>query len=62
VQPHLDQRKIFPETENIDECGSLGQDGRRPGGSGSAWMDQGLRTYLSFVAALRRVPQCGSNV
>jgi hypothetical protein len=34
-------------TERADGCGSLGQDGRRPGGSDSARMSQGLRTDLS---------------
>jgi len=31
-----------------------GAGGRRPGGTGSAWMNQGLRAYLSLAAALRR--------
>jgi hypothetical protein len=34
-------------TKPADGCGSLGQVGRRPGGSDSARMSQGLRTYLS---------------
>jgi len=40
-------------TERVDEVGAWGR-WWRPGGTGSAWMNQGSRADLSLAAELRR--------
>jgi len=57
VPPHLSYRKAPSVTRCARRLWEPGAGGRRPGGSGSAWMNQGLRTDLRLAAALCRRPR-----
>jgi len=46
--------KVAPGDGELRRRWEPGAGGRRPGGSDSAWMSQGLRADLSLAAALRR--------